>query len=74
MSFVVVNVDVCRVLVVMEFVRAVWNVVMGAATTKGFGEANIPFWKERVLAVRLEVVREDVMMDPWELSMVAFVN
>ena len=47
---------------------------MGAAITKGFGEANVPFWKERVLATRLEVVREDVMMDPWELSMVAFVN
>ena len=69
-----VNVDVCRLLVVMEFVMAVWNVVTGALITKGFGDTIVPDPKDRVLAARLEVFKELARMVPCEFSIIAFVK
>jgi hypothetical protein len=72
--FVVVKVDVWSVLVARLFVMAVWNVVMGAEITKGFGVWKRPFWNVSVLAEREDVLREEVCMAPCELSMVAVVK
>jgi len=73
-SLDVVKVEVCIVLVITEFVAIVWKIVLGAFTMKALEEANVPFWKERVLATRLEVASELVRRLPCELSMMAFVK
>ena len=70
----VVKVDVWSVLVARLFVMAVWNVVMGAEITKGFGVLKRPFWNVSVLAESEDVLREEVCMAPCELSMVAVVK